>query len=116
MTVAARYPYGPVDVAMTAGMPDLAPDHKGVLRAKMWAAAKQLHDAGRIRAVEVRASDYVGAGVGQNGHISRQLLTASTVRTAWVVGDPDLPHTFTDVRDMRRALAVVPKPLLSVVG
>lgn len=107
MTAAARYPYGPVGVPVTEGMPDLATDAKGVLRAKMWAKAKQLHDAGRIRAVEVRASDYVGAGVGPNGHISRQLPTASKGRAAWVVGDPDLPHTFTYVQDMGRTLAAV---------
>ena len=56
---------------MTEGMPDVATDHKGRLRARMWADAKAAHDAGRLHAVEVRASDYLGAGVGQNGHVSR---------------------------------------------
>lgn len=107
VTAAALYPYGPVDVPMTEGMPDRATDTKGLIRARMWVEAKQRHDAGRIRAVEVRASDYVGAGVGQNGHISRLLPTATRGRAAWVIGDPDQPHTFTDVRDMARALAAV---------
>ena len=36
--------------------------HKGRLRAQMWADALALHDAGRIRATELRSSDYFGPG------------------------------------------------------
>jgi nucleoside-diphosphate-sugar epimerase len=107
VTAASLYPYGPVDAPMTEGMPDRATDHKGRLRARMWADAKAAHDAGRVRAVEVRASDYVGAGVGQNGHVTRQVPTAVQGRAAWMIGDPDQPHTFTDVTDMGRTLAAV---------
>lgn len=107
VTAAALYPYGPVEGPMVEGMPDRAKDKKGLIRAGMWAEAKARHDAGRIRAVEVRASDYVGTGVGGNGHISRQLPTAVRGKAAWVVGSPDLPHTWTDVRDMGRTLAAV---------
>ncbi len=107
VTAASLYPYGPVDEPMTEGMPDVATDHKGRLRAQMWADAKAAHDAGRLHAVEVRASDYLGTGVGQNGHVSRQLPTAVKGRAAWMVGNPDLPHTFTDVTDVARTLAAV---------
>lgn len=99
------YPYGTVDVPMHEGLPDAATDHKGVLRAGMWAEAKAAHDAGALRAVEVRGSDYVGTGVGANGHITRQLAGAAAGRRAWVLGDPDAPHTFTDVLDVARLLA-----------
>ena len=107
VTAASLYPYGPLDGPATEGLPDRATDHKGRLRARMWADAKAGHDAGRLRAVEVRASDYLGAGVGQNGHVSRQIPTAVQGRAAWMIGDPDLPHTFTDVTDMGRTLAAV---------
>lgn len=107
VTASSLYGYGPVGVPMTEGMPDLATDHKGRLRAGMWADAKAAHDAGRLHAVEVRASDYLGAGVGQNGHVSRHIATAATGRAAWMIGNPDLPHTFTDVTDMARTLAAV---------
>ena len=107
VTAASLYPYGPVDVPMTEGMPDVATDHKGRLRAQMWADAKAAHDAGRVHAVEVRASDYLGVGVGENGHVSRHVPTAVNGRAAWMIGDPDLPHTFTDVTDMARTLAAV---------
>ncbi|SDU95979.1 Nucleoside-diphosphate-sugar epimerase [Microlunatus sagamiharensis] len=107
VTAASLYPYGPVDAPMTEGMPDVATDHKGRLRARMWAEAKAAHDAGRLAAVEVRASDYLGAGVGLNGHVSRHVPAAARGRAAWMIGRPDLPHTFTDVADMGRTLARV---------
>jgi nucleoside-diphosphate-sugar epimerase len=98
------YPYGPVDVPMSEDLPDAATDHKGVLRARLWADAKALHDAGRIRTVEVRGSDYVGPGVGANGHVTRQLPGLLRGRRAWVIGRKDQPHTFTDVLDVARLL------------
>ena len=98
------YPYGPVDGPMKEGMPDAATDHKGRLRASMWADAKALHDAGRIRAVEIRGSDYVGRGVGGNGHVTRQIPRALKGKRAWVFGRKDRPHTFTDVLDTARLL------------
>jgi nucleoside-diphosphate-sugar epimerase len=107
VTAASLYPYGPVDAPMTENLPDVATDHKGRLRAQMWADAKAAHDAGRVHAVEVRASDYLGSGVAQNGHVSRHVPAALEGRAAWMVGDPDLPHTFTDVTDMARTLAAV---------
>ena len=107
VTASCLYPYGPTTAPMVEGQPDAATDHKGRLRAGMWAEAKARHDAGRIKAVEVRGSDYVGAGVGPNGHITRHLPTASQGRTAWVIGKADLPHSWTDVLDMGRTLAAV---------
>lgn len=107
VTASNLYPYGPTDAPMVEGQPDAATDHKGRLRAAMWAEAKTRHEAGRIRAVEVRGSDYVGAGVGGNGHITRHLPTATRDKPAWVIGSPDLPHTWTDVLDMARTLAAV---------
>ncbi len=107
VTASCLYPYGPTTAPMVEGQPDAATDHKGRLRAGMWAEAKARHDAGRIRAVEVRGSDYVGAGVGPNGHVTRHLPAATQGKAAWVIGRPDLPHSWTDVLDMARTLAVV---------
>ncbi|MCK0116310.1 NAD-dependent epimerase/dehydratase family protein [Isoptericola sp. S6320L] len=98
------YPYGPVDGPLTEDLPDAATDHKGRLRARMWADARAAHEAGRLRAVEVRGSDYMGPGVGQNGHVSRVVPAALRGRRAYMMGRTDLPHTFTDVRDVARTL------------
>ncbi|MET3960662.1 nucleoside-diphosphate-sugar epimerase [Marmoricola sp. OAE513] len=98
------YPYGPVDAPMHEGLPDVATDHKGILRTSMWADALALHQAGRIRTVEVRGSDYVGTGVGENGHITRQVPGMLAGKRAWVIGSADQPHSFTDVLDMARTM------------
>ncbi|MCY7396007.1 MAG: FAD-dependent monooxygenase [Nocardioides sp.] len=102
------YPYGPVPGGrMVEGMPDAATDHKGALRARMWADLAAAHAAGTLRAVEVRGSDYVGTGVGGNGHVTRVLPTAVRGKTAWVLDGADQPHSWTDVLDVARALAAV---------
>ncbi|MBL0884913.1 NAD-dependent epimerase/dehydratase family protein [Myceligenerans indicum] len=98
------YPYGPVDGPMTEDLPDAATDHKGRLRARMWADALAAHHEGRIRTVEVRGADYIGPGVGGNGHITRVLPTALQGRTVTMMGRVDQPHTFTDVGDTARTL------------
>ncbi|WFR68282.1 hypothetical protein P9139_08505 [Curtobacterium flaccumfaciens] len=68
------------------------------------ADALAAHEAGRARAVEVRASDYVGPGVGSNGHITRVLPAALQGKAVSMVGRTDLPHSFTDVLDVARTL------------
>lgn len=98
------YPYGPVDGPMHPGLPDAATDHKGVLRARLWADARAAHEAGRVRAVEVRASDYVGPGIGGNGHVTRVLPAALRGKAVSMIGRTDLPHSFTDVLDVARTL------------
>jgi len=98
------YPYGPVDGPMHPGLPDAATDHKGVLRARLWADARAAHEAGRLRAVEVRAADYVGPGIGDNGHVTRVLPAALRGRAVTMIGRTDLPHSFTDVLDVARTL------------
>jgi nucleoside-diphosphate-sugar epimerase len=98
------YPYGPVDVPLSEDLPDAATDHKGRLRARMWAEARAAHDAGRVRAVEIRGSDYMGPGVGGNGHISRLVPDALRGKRVTMMGRTDVPHTFTDVGDAARTL------------
>jgi nucleoside-diphosphate-sugar epimerase len=101
------YPYGPVDRPMVEGMPDAATDTKGVLRARMWADALAGHEAGRLRAVEVRGSDYMGPGVLDNGHVTRLVPALLAGKAVRVLGSPDQPHSWTDVRDMARAMVAV---------
>lgn len=101
------YPYGPVDRPMVEGMPDAAPGKKAQIRARMTAEAFALHEAGRIRAVEVRGSDYMGGPLGENGHVPRVVPAALQGKTVRVIGSAHQPHTFTDVVDMGRALVAV---------
>ncbi|MFC7497461.1 MULTISPECIES: NAD-dependent epimerase/dehydratase family protein [unclassified Nocardioides] len=102
------YGYGPVDGPMVEGMPDAATTKKARIRALMWADALAAHEAGRIAAVEVRGSDYMGPWVSPaTGHVARVTAAALAGRTVRMMGRTDQPHSFTDVRDMGRALATV---------
>ena len=98
------YPYGPLVEPMTESHPDVATDKKGRLRAAMWAGALAAHSDGRVQVVEVRAADYVGPGVGDNGHVTRHLATLKAGKRAWVIGSADQAHSFTDVGDLAVAL------------
>ena len=100
------YPYGPVDGAMTEDLPDAATGVKGALRARMWADLARRHEQGSLRAVEVRGADYMGPGV-TNAHIPVAAGRALAGKTARVFGDPDAPHSMTDVRDMATAMVTV---------
>jgi nucleoside-diphosphate-sugar epimerase len=106
VTASCLYGYGPVDGPMVEGLPDAATGAKARVRAQMWADALAAHDAGRIAAVEVRGSDYLGPWV-TNAHIPQVVPRALAGRSVRVFGRADQPHSFTDVRDMGRALAAV---------
>jgi nucleoside-diphosphate-sugar epimerase len=106
VTASCLYGYGPVDAPMVEGLPDAATGTKGRLRAGMWADALALHEVGRIRAVEVRGSDYMGPGI-TSAHVPQVTPRALAGKTVRMFGRVDLPHSFTDVRDMGRALAAV---------
>ncbi|MEU9147700.1 NAD-dependent epimerase/dehydratase family protein [Streptomyces sp. NPDC048349] len=102
------YGYGPVDGPLTEGLPLAATGPKGRVRAAAWEQARALHEQGRIRAVEVRASDFFGPGVTEGGHLAARvvppLLRGKPVS---VLGDPDAPHSWTYLPDVARVLAEV---------
>ncbi|MFF8288554.1 NAD-dependent epimerase/dehydratase family protein [Streptomyces sp. NPDC016309] len=102
------YGYGPVDGPLTEDLPLAATGTKGRVRAAGWERAAELHERGRIRAVEVRASDFFGPGVTDGGHLAARvvprLLRGKPVTT---LGDPDAPHSWTYVPDVARALVEV---------
>ncbi|MEU9037871.1 NAD-dependent epimerase/dehydratase family protein [Streptomyces sp. NPDC048352] len=102
------YGYGPVDAPMTEELPLAATGPKGRVRAAGWERAHALHAQGRIKAVEVRASDFFGPGVTDGGHLAARvvppLLRGKPVST---LGDPDAPHSWTYLPDVARALVEV---------
>lgn len=107
VTTSNLYAYGPVTGAMHEGLPDAATHTKGQVRARMWADALAAHQAGRVRAAEVRAADYLGPGVDGGSLLTLLLPTALKGRTVRTFGDPDAPHSWTDVRDVGRLMAAV---------
>jgi nucleoside-diphosphate-sugar epimerase len=94
------YGYGPQPGGhMSERTPLAATGRKGRIRIAMWQDAL----AAGIRTLEVRGSDYVGAGAA--GVVSAVLTPAiAKGRTAWMPADPDAPHTWTYIGDMARTL------------
>ncbi|MFD1717698.1 NAD-dependent epimerase/dehydratase family protein [Georgenia deserti] len=101
------YGYGPVPGPITRDLPLAATDHKGRLRARMWADAMARQRAGSVRVTEVRASDYVGAIEPMNSMAMLYASQAVRGRPVLTFGPPDVRHTFTYVPDVARTLAAV---------
>ena len=106
VTCSNLYGYGPVNVPMTESLPLNAPGVNGKVRAQMWLDAKALHDAGRIKATEVRGSDYVCAGE-QSRVGSRVMPKILAGKPAQVLGDIDVKHTWTYPLDVARLMQIV---------
>src|SRR5690625_1139524 len=108
VTLSNLYGYGPVAGPMSADLPLAATSRKGRLRARMWQTALAAHRAGRVRTVEVRASDYVGPTTTPGSALlTRYALPVLAGRRTWVFGDPDAPHSWTYVPDIATTLSRV---------
>lgn len=106
VTINNLYGYGEVSEPMREDTPFRPTSVKGWIRARMYRDAKHLHDAGRIRMTEARASDYVGGqamSVLDTAVLSR---IATGGRPIWL-GDPDAPHSWTYVDDAARTLVAI---------
>jgi nucleoside-diphosphate-sugar epimerase len=99
------YPYGLPDGPMTEHSAELTTSPKGKIRKSGWAAVKAAHEAGELRAVEVRASDYFGPGAGPTALLGeRFFVPLLESKTARVVGDPALPHSWSYLDDIAATL------------
>lgn len=99
------YPYGPVDGPMTEDLPLASPNPKFRVRAKMWADALAAHEAGRIRATEIRGSDYYGPGATDQSYLGDRFIVPLRAGKAIQVPYPmDLPHSWTYLPDVADAL------------
>ena len=105
-TVSNLYGYGPVDVPMTEDLPLAATGTKACVRVRMWLDAKAANDAGRIRATEVRGSDYICPGPQSmlGDRVMPRILAGKGVQ---LLGDVDQPHTWTAPVDVARTLITV---------
>jgi nucleoside-diphosphate-sugar epimerase len=103
-TVNNLYGYGPVAAPITPATPLAATHPKLRLRAQMWRDALAAHQAGRIRATEVRGSDYIEA----NSIFSVALAAPlSAGKRAYVPAPLDVPHSWTSIADVAKTLVTV---------
>lgn len=109
VTVSNLYGYGLVDAPMTEATPVRPNGTKGSVRAQMYAAALARHEAGRVRAVEVRGSDYVGPLTLATSLLSGMILRAVLDgRTGWMpMGRTDAPHSWTHDGDVGALVAAL---------
>ncbi|MEZ5091447.1 NAD-dependent epimerase/dehydratase family protein [Nocardioides sp.] len=110
VTASNLYLYGRVDAPMTERTPVAPNGTKGRVRARMWADALAAHEEGRVRATELRASDYFGPGSSAGTSLLNQYVVAraaagSTVRL--VTGVADAPHSWTYLPDIGRFAAAL---------
>jgi nucleoside-diphosphate-sugar epimerase len=105
-TMSNMYGYGPVQGPMTEDSPLVARTAKGRVRAAMWQDALAAHRAGRVRATEARAADYVGAGTKSmmTDYLLPNLLRGKPVR---VPADLDAKHSFSYAGDAARTLVTI---------
>jgi nucleoside-diphosphate-sugar epimerase len=101
------YGYGPLDHPMTEDDQLVATGTKGRVRAAMWSDVLAAHRAGRVRVTEARASDFFGPGVVETSFFGRNVAALLAEKRIYTVGDPDVPHSWTYVPDVGRALAVL---------
>jgi nucleoside-diphosphate-sugar epimerase len=97
------YGYGPVDGPITDETPLAATHPKLRVRADLWREALRLHEARRLRVVEVRASDYIEA----NSILSFLTKALRAGKRALVPGALDVPHSWTTIRDVATTLTTL---------
>jgi nucleoside-diphosphate-sugar epimerase len=106
VTLSNLYGYGVPSGPMTPHDPLNANYEKAQVRVKMFRDAMALHEAGRITAVEVRASDFIGPDSNSvlGDRAVPRILRGKSVQ---VLGDPDAPHSWSDVGDVATTLVTV---------
>jgi len=95
------YGYGPVGGPITDATPLAATHPKLRLRADMWREALARHEAGRIRVVEIRSSDYIESNSILSFVLAKPILAG---KRAFVPGALDVPHSWTAISDAARTL------------
>ncbi len=101
------YLYGEVDRPMTEDMPANPNSKKGHVRAKMAQELMSAHQRGDVRAAIARAPDFYGAGVLESAPADRVFQPMLQGKAAQLVGNPDVPHTYTYMEDVGKALAIL---------
>ncbi|TWD79118.1 nucleoside-diphosphate-sugar epimerase [Kribbella amoyensis] len=105
-TTGNLYGYGEVDGPITEDLPLRPNSVKGRVRAEVWSEALEAHEAGRIRTVEIRGSDYLGAGAVSPFSVM-VLPKVLAGKRGSMPADLDAPHSWTYVGDVARLLVTV---------
>ena len=109
VTLSNLYGYGPGAYGpshpMTEDTPLAATGRKGRVRAQVWQDALAAHQAGRVRATEVRAADFVGPGA-ESALGERIVRRVRSGKSVSVLGRADRLHTWSFTEDVAAMLVV----------
>jgi nucleoside-diphosphate-sugar epimerase len=101
------YMYGPVDGPIREDLPYAATSRKGRVRAEMAREIMAMHDSGPLAVAVGRGSDFFGPGVKSSAMGERIFPAILAGKKASLIGNPDVPHTYTFIDDFGHALAVL---------
>jgi len=102
------YMYGPTDgEPLSEELPYAADTRKGSVRGKMADDLLAAHEAGTVRIAIGRASDYFGPRGRVSAMGERVFYPVLADKKAQVMGNPDLPHTYSYVPDIAAGLATL---------
>ena len=108
VTLSNLYMYAPPVRPMTENDALTATTVKGQVRAETYRQALEAHNAGRVRMVEARASDFIGVGLGESAHMGERVLSRVRAgKSVQVIGDPDVKHSWTAVSDVALTLVAL---------
>jgi nucleoside-diphosphate-sugar epimerase len=102
VTLNNLYAYGRPTGPMTPHDPLSADYEKAQVRATMWRDAKRAHDDGRIKATEVRASDFIGPR--SESILGRLIPRIVAGKSCQVIGNVDAAHSWNYTLDVARTL------------
>jgi nucleoside-diphosphate-sugar epimerase len=101
------YMYGPGGSPMTEETPQRATDRKGTLRIRLAADLLARHKRGQLEVVLGRSSDYFGPYGENTGPGERVFGAAVQGKSAGALGRTDVPHSFSYLPDLARAMIIL---------
>ncbi len=102
------YMYGDTNgKPMTEDLPYHAKTRKGTVRAQMALDALQAHRDGKLKVAIARGSDFFGPHVFASAMGERQFGFAVSGKKVSLIGNIDVPHTFTYIKDFGAALVTL---------
>lgn len=101
------YAYGPTQAPMTETTPEQPVGVKGKIRRDAARRLMELNTVGVPRVAIGRAADFYGPGVVTSALGARVFQALAKGKAAPVLGNIDIPHSYTFIEDFARALVIL---------
>ena len=101
------YAYGPETETMRENSPQKPVGGKPSMRAEMEALLLDAHRSGELEVTIAKGSDFYGPRVLVSQMGNRVFPNLLSGKAASVMGNPDLPHSYTYIRDFARVMVLI---------